>query len=61
MDFKIKIGCGIDIDKDTAELALKIVNIYCNNNEVTVKEKTKLTDDDGVELYFSKLPIVKKH
>lgn len=48
-DFSIKVTCGIDVDEETAELALKIVNIYCNQND---KRVTTETNDDGRKSMF---------
>lgn len=37
-NLEIKVTCGVDIDSQSAELALKAVNIYCNNNGYRIKE-----------------------
>ena len=36
-DLSLEIGVGVSISKDTAELALKVVNMYCNDNNLTIK------------------------
>jgi hypothetical protein len=49
--FGLDILCGINIDKDTADLALKIVNIYCNKNDLCIKE-TPDSDSTNVKMIY---------
>lgn len=48
---QIKVTCGLDIDRQSAELALKAVNIYCNNNGYRIKE-TPFSDRDESQMEF---------
>ena len=36
MTKSLKIGIAPEIDRDTAEFALKIVQMYCNDNNLSV-------------------------
>ena len=50
-DLSIEIGVGVNISKDTAELALKVVNMYCNDNNLTIKI-TPYPDKNGGTMKF---------
>lgn len=50
-DLSLEIGVGVSISKDTAELALKVVNMYCNDNNLTIRI-TPYSDKDGGTMKF---------
>ena len=54
-DFFIKVNCGLNIDEDTAELALKIVNMYCNENNLTIKD-VPVKDEIRTKMSFVRKP-----
>jgi len=40
--FTMELECGINIDKPTAELALKIVDLFCKKNDCKI-----VTNNEG--------------
>ena len=49
------IGCSLEITEDTAELALKAVNLYCNKNNLMIEEST-YEDRTGTKMKFVPRP-----
>lgn len=43
-DFDLKFKCGLNVDDLSAEIALKIVNVYCRDNCLRIKENSDLSD-----------------
>lgn len=43
-DFDLNFKCGLNIDDLSAEIALKIVNIYCRDNNLRIKENSDLSN-----------------
>lgn len=37
-DFTIKLKSELEIGEDSAEIALKAINLYCNQNNLMIKE-----------------------
>lgn len=50
-NLELEVTCGINIDTQSAELALKAVNIYCNKNGYRIKENP-LPDSFGSQMEF---------
>ena len=49
------IGCSLETAEDTAELALKAVNLYCNKNDLMIEEST-YKDRTGTKMKFVPRP-----
>lgn len=43
-DIDLKFKCGLNVDDLSAEIALKIVNIYCRDNNLRIKENSDLSN-----------------
>lgn len=37
-NLEVEVTCGLNIDAESADFALKAVNIYCNKNGYRIKE-----------------------
>lgn len=51
-NLEVEVACGLNIDPQSAKLALKVVNIYCNRNGYRIKE-TPLPDGVGSQMEFT--------
>lgn len=54
-DFTIKLKSELEVGEDSAEIALKVVNLYCNQNNLMIKE-TPFKDRIGVRMEFVQRP-----
>ena len=52
---EISFSYGLSIDEDTAELALKAINLYCNQNNLMIEE-TLCEDRIGTKTRFVQRP-----
>lgn len=50
-NLEVKVTCGLNIDTESADFALKAVNIYCNKNGYRIKENP-LPDRLGSQMEF---------
>ena len=50
-ELEIRINAKLSVDKSTAEGALKLAELYCNDNGVNIA--TKQNEDGTAKLYFS--------
>lgn len=50
-ELQVRVTCALDVDSQSAEFALKAVNIYCNNNGYRIKENP-LPDREGSTMEF---------
>lgn len=48
---EVKVTCGLNIDAQSADFALKAVNIYCNRNGYRIRENP-LLDEVGSQMEF---------
>ncbi len=51
-EMEIRINAKLSVDKSMAELALKLAELYCNDNGMNIS--TKQNEDGTESLYFSK-------
>lgn len=51
-ELKVKIKAELGIDEDTAELALKIVNMYCNQQHKRVADESISRECDETHMYY---------
>lgn len=52
---KLNVPIGIEVSEDFAELALKIINIYCNENNLTIKD-IPVKDEIRTKMSFVQKP-----
>lgn len=51
-EMKIRVNAELGIDEDTADLALKIVNMYCNQKHKRITDETVSHDSDETKMRF---------
>lgn len=50
-NLEVEVTCGLNIDTESADFALKAVNIYCNKNGYRIKENS-LPNLSGSQMAF---------
>lgn len=51
-DFKVTLNFELGIDQDTADLALKVVNMYCNQRHARIAEEIVSHESDETVMSF---------
>jgi len=52
-EFKVDIKANLLVDKDTADLSLRLVNLYCNQNRKRIADEIISHDSDELRLSFA--------